>query len=219
MSRVIEFGGPVCGARERSVGHARRSTITACRCRLRDKGHEPYRRTRSCDIMLLVNCSLRTFALRVWRSCPSKIEALGSCKVASCLSRKFAKVIVCRMFETFSFLPPLSDGEIARQVDYVIANGWTPCLEFADSSCAYAMDKSQMRFGNSASAVRPPYVSSVSVRVVLFIVGCDSMARACAPDIPGCSPARASGSLHPPMPVSSKQRHCRNTGFEGRTVA
>ena len=62
----------------------------------------------------------------------------------------------CRMFETFSFLPPLSTGEIARQVDYIIANGWTPCLEFADSDCAYVQDKSQARFGNSASAVRVP---------------------------------------------------------------
>lgn len=60
------------------------------------------------------------------------------------------------MFETFSFLPPLSDMEIARQVDYVIANGWTPCLEFADSENAYVQDKSQARFGNSASAVRFP---------------------------------------------------------------
>lgn len=58
------------------------------------------------------------------------------------------------MFETFSFLPPLSDREIANQVDYIIANGWTPCLEFADSDCAYVQDKSQARFGNSASAVR-----------------------------------------------------------------
>jgi hypothetical protein len=27
-----------------------------------------------------------------------------------------------RMFETFSFLPPLSDREIAKQVDYMINN-------------------------------------------------------------------------------------------------
>jgi hypothetical protein len=61
------------------------------------------------------------------------------------------------MFETFSFLPPLSDREIARQVDYIVANGWTPCLEFADIDHAYVQDKSQIRFGNSASAVSPPH--------------------------------------------------------------
>lgn len=30
-----------------------------------------------------------------------------------------------RMFETFSFLPPLSDSEIAKQVDYIVNNGWS----------------------------------------------------------------------------------------------
>jgi len=58
------------------------------------------------------------------------------------------------MFETFSFLPPLTHSEIARQVDYIIANGWTGCLEFADSDCAYVQDKANVRFGNSASCVR-----------------------------------------------------------------
>lgn len=61
------------------------------------------------------------------------------------------------MFETFSFLPPLDDGEIARQVDYVIANGWTPCLEFAAPEDAYVQDRSQIRFGNAASCVRPHF--------------------------------------------------------------
>lgn len=64
------------------------------------------------------------------------------------------RVAHCRMFETFSFLPPLSHGEIARQVDYIIANGWTSCLEFADSDCAYVQDKANIRFGNAASCVR-----------------------------------------------------------------
>ena len=31
------------------------------------------------------------------------------------------------MFETFSFLPPLTDAEIARQVDYIVVNGWSEC--------------------------------------------------------------------------------------------
>jgi Ribulose bisphosphate carboxylase, small chain len=69
----------------------------------------------------------------------------------------------CRMFETFSFLPPLGAGEIARQVDYIIANGWTPCLEFAESDCAYVQDKAQTRFGNSASCVRFSGISATTV--------------------------------------------------------
>ena len=40
------------------------------------------------------------------------------------------------MFETFSFLPPLSDAEMAKQVQYLLNNGWTPCIEFEDSEHA-----------------------------------------------------------------------------------
>merc|ERR1712151_448246 len=36
------------------------------------------------------------------------------------------------MFETFSFLPPLSDADLTKQVQYLLNNGWTPCLEFED---------------------------------------------------------------------------------------
>merc|ERR1712216_672915 len=42
-----------------------------------------------------------------------------------------------KMFETFSFLPPLSDAEISKQVQYLLNNGWTPCIEFEDSAHAY----------------------------------------------------------------------------------
>ena len=43
-----------------------------------------------------------------------------------------------RFFETFSFLPPLSDQEVARQVQYLLNNGWTPCIEFESAAKAYA---------------------------------------------------------------------------------
>nr|PNR42623.1 hypothetical protein PHYPA_017453 [Physcomitrium patens] len=33
-------------------------------------------------------------------------------------------------FETFSYLPPLSDDQIARQVDYMIQQNLIPCIEF-----------------------------------------------------------------------------------------
>ena len=42
-----------------------------------------------------------------------------------------------RMFETFSFLPPLSDADLSKQVQYLLNNGWTPCLEFEDPAHAY----------------------------------------------------------------------------------
>jgi len=42
-----------------------------------------------------------------------------------------------KMFETFSFLPPLSEAEIARQVGYLLRNNWTPTIEFEDQEHAY----------------------------------------------------------------------------------
>jgi len=33
-------------------------------------------------------------------------------------------------FETLSYLPPLSDHAIMKQIDYMLRNGWVPCLEF-----------------------------------------------------------------------------------------
>ncbi|XP_077221422.1 ribulose bisphosphate carboxylase small subunit, chloroplastic 5-like [Tasmannia lanceolata] len=33
-------------------------------------------------------------------------------------------------FETLSYLPPLSQAQLAKQVDYLIKSGWVPCLEF-----------------------------------------------------------------------------------------
>ncbi|MBU5448976.1 ribulose bisphosphate carboxylase small subunit, partial [Blautia sp. MSJ-36] len=37
-----------------------------------------------------------------------------------------------KFFETFSYLPPLTNDQIAKQVDYIVNNGWTPCLEFSN---------------------------------------------------------------------------------------
>lgn len=46
-------------------------------------------------------------------------------------------VVARRMFETLSFLPPLDDNAIAKQVEYIIKSGWTPCLEFSEAEFAY----------------------------------------------------------------------------------
>ncbi|XP_010521010.1 PREDICTED: ribulose bisphosphate carboxylase small chain, chloroplastic-like [Tarenaya hassleriana] len=35
-----------------------------------------------------------------------------------------------RKFETLSYLPDLSDTELAKEVDYLLRNNWIPCLEF-----------------------------------------------------------------------------------------
>nr|P16134.1 RecName: Full=Ribulose bisphosphate carboxylase small subunit, chloroplastic 1; Short=RuBisCO small subunit 1; Flags: Precursor [Acetabularia acetabulum]CAA36108.1 ribulose bisphosphate carboxylase, small subunit precursor [Acetabularia acetabulum] len=56
-----------------------------------------------------------------------------------------------KMFETFSFLPPLTDEQISKQVDYILTNSWTPCLEFAASDQAYAGNENCIRMGPVAS--------------------------------------------------------------------
>jgi hypothetical protein len=58
-----------------------------------------------------------------------------------------------RFFETFSYLPSLTEDQIARQVDYIVNNGWTPCLEFADPSVAYMSNDSVIRIQNGATPV------------------------------------------------------------------
>jgi ribulose-bisphosphate carboxylase small chain len=58
-----------------------------------------------------------------------------------------------KFFETFSFLPPLSNDEISKQVAYIVNNGWTPCLEFAEPEQAYVSSENTVRFGGSASVL------------------------------------------------------------------
>ncbi|KAF9588581.1 hypothetical protein IFM89_013433 [Coptis chinensis] len=40
-------------------------------------------------------------------------------------------IIGLKKFETLSYLPPLSQASLAKEVDYLIRNGWIPCLEFS----------------------------------------------------------------------------------------
>lgn len=35
-----------------------------------------------------------------------------------------------KKFETLSYLPPLTDESISREIDYMMKKGWIPCLEF-----------------------------------------------------------------------------------------
>jgi len=56
-----------------------------------------------------------------------------------------------KMAETFSYLPPLTNDEISRQVDYIVRNGWTPCLEFAGADQAYIADDSTVRLQGVSS--------------------------------------------------------------------
>ena len=41
-----------------------------------------------------------------------------------------------RRYETLSYLPPLSDQQIARQIQYMLEQGFIPGVEFSESSAA-----------------------------------------------------------------------------------
>ncbi|MBM0742903.1 ribulose bisphosphate carboxylase small subunit [Phormidium sp. CLA17] len=41
-----------------------------------------------------------------------------------------------RRYETFSYLPPLTDAQIARQIQYTIDQGFHPAVEFNEDSNA-----------------------------------------------------------------------------------
>ncbi|GER52017.1 ribulose bisphosphate carboxylase small chain [Striga asiatica] len=42
-----------------------------------------------------------------------------------------------KKFETLSYVPPLTDESIAKEIDYMIKKGWIPCLEFDEEGHVY----------------------------------------------------------------------------------
>ncbi|KAK7388526.1 hypothetical protein VNO78_23344 [Psophocarpus tetragonolobus] len=42
-----------------------------------------------------------------------------------------------KKFETLSYLPPLSDESIAKEINYMLKKGWIPCLEFDELGCVH----------------------------------------------------------------------------------
>ncbi len=39
-----------------------------------------------------------------------------------------------RFYETLSYLPPLTDAQIARQIQYILEKGYIPAIEFNETS-------------------------------------------------------------------------------------
>ncbi|KAL3535383.1 hypothetical protein ACH5RR_003844 [Cinchona calisaya] len=72
------------------------------------------------------NCSNKLFAVKdsvAWtRRSPSNGSRIQCMKTWNPIDNK--------KFETLSYVPPLSDDSIALQIDYMLKNGWIPCLEF-----------------------------------------------------------------------------------------
>lgn len=42
-----------------------------------------------------------------------------------------------RMFETFSYLPEMSEDEIRAQVEYIVKQGWNPAVEHTEPENAF----------------------------------------------------------------------------------
>ncbi|CAI0458290.1 unnamed protein product [Linum tenue] len=60
-----------------------------------------------------------------WRR---KAAAVSNGSRVSCM--KTWNPIDNKKFETLSYLPPLSQDSVAKEIDYMIKKGWIPCLEF-----------------------------------------------------------------------------------------
>jgi len=72
-------------------------------------------------------------------------SAVAMASMPSTASRQFLKAghmqayspFNAKKYETLSYLPALSDADIAKQIEYMIKNKWTPCLEIADDGDIY----------------------------------------------------------------------------------
>lgn len=91
--------------------------------------------------------SSRTSSVRPVAALKPAVKAVPAVAPASANKMMVWTPLNNKMFETFSYLPPLTDEQIAAQVDYIVANGWIPCLEFADADQAYVSNESTVRFG------------------------------------------------------------------------
>jgi len=43
-----------------------------------------------------------------------------------------------RKFETFSYLPPMTDDQIRKQVEYIVKQGWNPAIEHTEPENAFS---------------------------------------------------------------------------------
>ena len=46
-----------------------------------------------------------------------------------------------KKYETMSYLPQLTEGEIAKQVEYMVKSGWSPCIEFESAENGFVTRK------------------------------------------------------------------------------
>lgn len=102
-----------------------------------------------------------------------------------------------RFFETFSYLPPMTDAEISRQVDYIVGNGWSECRLLAGGGGGAARQSAaqqQQQFQHAACCSRrlPVPVVAGMHACPLFKFGCGKHGMPpapCLPRPPACPPS------------------------------
>ena len=107
-----------------------------------------------------------------------------------------------RMFETFSFLPPLSDADLTKQVQYLLNNGWTPCL---DSRTAHAYTDGHGWSGLDSSVNANYYDNRYWVMWKLPMYGCNN-ADEVIQEVKAC--VKAFRTATPDAPASTTSSKC-----------
>jgi ribulose-bisphosphate carboxylase small chain len=90
---------------------------------------------------------MKTVAVRPVARLSASVKQVKAAPVATANRMMVWRPDNNKMFETFSYLPPLTDDQIAKQVDYIVNNGWTPCLEFSEPELAYTSNEYTVRMG------------------------------------------------------------------------
>ncbi|XRB11049.1 ribulose bisphosphate carboxylase small chain [Pseudoscourfieldia marina] len=92
-----------------------------------------------------------------------------------------------KKYENMSFLPPLTNEEIAKQVQYLVSNGWVPCIEYTHPQEGFA------RGGNSATVNTSGYYDNrYWTMYKLPMYGCNDPNQvleeifSCKAENPGC---------------------------------
>merc|ERR1711966_573095 len=132
----------------------------------------------------------------------AKTVAVTTGKVANAKSMMIWRPHGNKMFETFSFLPPLSDAEISKQVQYLLNNGWAPCIEFEDSAHAYTDGHAWANMDTSINAGY--YDNRYWVMWKLPMYGCQTRMKSLRKSTPASSASRNATSASLASTTSSK---------------
>jgi ribulose-bisphosphate carboxylase small chain len=97
----------------------------------------------ACAPVAVAKCSIKPASAKA-----APVKAVSNVTAKKATAFQVWTPINNKFFETFSFLPPLSDDEITKQVEYIVRNGFTPCLEFSDPENAYIASVNTERMGD-----------------------------------------------------------------------